>query len=67
MPRPMMKVSPRMTVKFAPSWEKSSIASVATIRTGKPIRMGIFLLVFAMIGLNSSMPQNWEIRITPIR
>ena len=67
MPRPMMKVRPRMTEKGAPSWENSSIASVAAMRTGKPMRIGAFLLVLAMIGLKSSMPINCEIRMTPIR
>ena len=67
MPSPMIKVRPRITAKGAPSWEKASMASVAAMRTGKPMRIGIFLSVFAMTGLKISMPMNWEIRMTPMR
>ena len=67
MPRPITKERARITVKFAPSWEKNSIASVASMRMGVPTSTGNFFDVRAMMGANSSMPRNWLRRITPMR
>ncbi len=67
MPSPITNESAKITPKFAPSCENSSMASVAAMRTGKPASTGNCLEVFAIMGVKRMVPTNCESRITAIR